>query len=122
MENDKLVRLSDVERWILTESACLDTQADRDAVVKRMRCSIPAVDAVEVRHGHWTKMLDRKFINTNRHEEQLQKEVLGYGGRVIENLRCSVCRKVTMVDNSILYSFCPHCGARMDGRREDGDA
>jgi hypothetical protein len=44
--NDKLVRLSDVERWLLTESACIDTPADRDAVVERMRCSIPAVDAV----------------------------------------------------------------------------
>jgi hypothetical protein len=48
MENDKLVRMSDVERWILTESACIDTPADRDAVVERMRYSIPAVDAVEV--------------------------------------------------------------------------
>lgn len=46
--DDKLVRMSDVERWILTESACIDTPADRDAVVERMRYSIPAVDAVEV--------------------------------------------------------------------------
>lgn len=42
--DDKLVRMSDVERWILTEPACIDTQADRDAVVERMRRSIPAVD------------------------------------------------------------------------------
>ena len=46
--DDKLVRLSDVERWILTESACIDTPADRDDVVDRMRYSIPAVYAVEV--------------------------------------------------------------------------
>lgn len=46
--DDKLVRLRDVERWILTEAACIDTPADRDAVVERMRYSIPAVDAVEV--------------------------------------------------------------------------
>ena len=48
MNNNKLVKMADVERWILTESACIDTQADRDAVVERMRYSIPAVDAVEV--------------------------------------------------------------------------
>lgn len=46
--DEKLVRMSDVERWILTEPACIDTQADRDAVVERMRYSIPTVDAVEV--------------------------------------------------------------------------
>ena len=82
--------------------------------------AIPAVDAVEVRHGRWVKTLERKFINTNRHEEQFQKEVLGYGGRVIENLQCSECRMVTMVDASIMYDYCPHCGAHMDG--EDGEA
>jgi len=130
MKDNDLIRRGDA--FTLFQKQYIDTQEGTDHVAIRInigvtKCihamqDIPAVDAVEVRHGHWTKMLDRKFINTNRHEEQLQKEVLGYGGRVIENLRCSVCRKVTMVDNSILYSFCPHCGARMDGRREDGDA
>lgn len=48
LKRDELIRRSGVERWILTESACIDTPADRDAVVERMRYSIPAVDAVEV--------------------------------------------------------------------------
>lgn len=55
--DDKLVRMSDVEQWILTEPASIDTPADRDAVVERMRYSIPAVDAVEVvrcrKCKHW---------------------------------------------------------------------
>lgn len=93
MENDKLVRLSDVERWILTESACIDTPADRDAVVERMRYSIPAVDAVEVRHGEWI-----------------------WDGYVYDTpWQCSECQKL----NDIASNYCPYCGARMDGRREE---
>jgi len=102
MENDKLVRLSDVERWILTETASLDTPADRDAVVERMRCSIPAVDAVEVRHGRWID----DFIDCI----------------------CSVCNErvdgeiVFMIDDDDMPRYCPNCGARMDGEEEHNAA
>ena len=77
--------------------------------------NIPAADVAPVRHGHWIYQSSRKFINTDVSEEKLQKEILGYGGRVVLNLQCSVCRKVTMVCNSISYEYCPHCGAKMDG-------
>lgn len=96
MENDKSVRLSDVERWILTETACIDTPADRDAVVERMRYSIPAVDAVEARHGTW------------RHD----------GSRWTNRWLCDCGYKLFEERTN----YCPNCGARMDGRREDGDA
>ena len=69
MENDKLVRLSDVERWILTETASLDTPADRDAVVERMRCSIPAVDAVEVVRCADCKYYHTEWDGTQEHYE-----------------------------------------------------
>ena len=75
----------------------------------------PSADVAPVRHGHWIYQSSRKFINTDVSEEKLQKEILGYGGRVVLNLQCSVCRKVTMVCNSISYEYCPHCGAKMDG-------
>ena len=77
--------------------------------------NIPAADVAPVRHGHWIYQSSRKYINTDINEEKLQKEILGYGGRVILNLQCSVCRKVTMVCNSISYEYCPKCGAKMDG-------
>ena len=77
--------------------------------------NIPAADVAPVRHGHWIYQSSRKFINTDVSEEKLQKEILGYGGRVVLNLQWSVCRKVTMVCNSISYEYCPHCGAKMDG-------
>lgn len=75
----------------------------------------PTEDFAPVKHGHWIYQSSRKYINTDINEEKLQKEILGYGGRVILNLQCSVCRKVTMVCNSISYEYCPHCGAKMDG-------
>ena len=56
---------------------------------------IPAVDAVEVKYGIWIKE-DYTFY------------------------RCSVCdQRISLVGNPTKY--CPNCGARMDGRREDGD-
>ena len=59
-----------------------------------------AVDAVEVRHGEW---IDHCPDNPND-----------------PRMRCSNC---TCVSEPLLkWRFCPCCGARMDGRREDGDA
>lgn len=61
---------------------------------------IPAVDAVEVRHGRW---IDETFKPW---------------GLVYHPYKCDQCG-----DHSEAPSdYCPHCGARMDGRREDGDA
>lgn len=115
MENDKLVRLSDVERWILTESACIDTPADRDAVVERMRYSIPAVGAVEKRHGAWV-------VSSTEH-------TFSDGTKARWNIwKCSRCPYVrtagweyTTEGQKPKARFCENCGARMDGRREDGD-
>ena len=57
---------------------------------------IPAVDAVEVRHAIWER---NKLGNAVFY--------------------CSECHEgVTMYPPTQL--FCYHCGARMDGRREDG--
>ena len=64
--------------------------------------------------GDWAVTKKRKFIEANKAEEQLQKYVLGYGGRVVLNVECSACRKTTMVQETIgLYNYCPHCGAKM---------
>lgn len=56
--------------------------------------SIPAVDAVEAVNGEWI-----------------------WDGYVYDApWQCSECRKL----NDIASNYCPHCGARMDGRREEG--
>lgn len=61
--------------------------------------ALPAVDAVEVRHGEWIpKNSDGSWrVDT-----------------------CSECKKDThYVRYAPAYTYCPNCGARMD--REDGD-
>jgi hypothetical protein len=49
---------------------------------------VPSADVVEVRHGEWIE------------------------GKSLE--KCSLCGKKGFPD----WKYCPHCGAKMDGRRE----
>ena len=63
--------------------------------------------------AEWEYVNEIKVIRCGTSIEREQKEALGYGGRTIETLRCSKCHKVTFVDNSIRYDYCPHCGAKM---------
>lgn len=64
------------------------------------------------------------------------KELFGTEWRTMERRRCSFCKMVTLVDDSIQYSYCPHCGAEIikprtletiladvrDGKIETGNA
>ena len=52
---------------------------------------IPTVDAVPVVHGHWKG-----------------KPIAGYS-----TVKCSVCGEA-FLENSGDWSYCPHCGAKMD--------
>lgn len=79
---------------------------------------IPSADVVEVVRGEWEKVGEQMLINLENAREQYAE--LGYPHRKILNLRCSSCRKVTMVDSSIAYDFCPHCGADMREVKVDG--
>lgn len=62
--------------------------------VSEMLRMLPAADVVEVKHGEWIK-----------HEP------------LVLSRQCSNCKgwytKTTI--NEYTYSFCPHCGAKMDG-------
>jgi len=58
---------------------------------------LPTVDAAPVRHGHW------------------KEDPSGYGFWI-----CSHCGFVSEASGAdILYRYCPHCGARMNGK--DGE-
>ena len=52
----------------------------------------PAADVVEVRHGEWKKRGNEK--------------------------KCSVCDFIYYSNNDE-WTYCPNCGARMDGERKD---
>jgi hypothetical protein len=57
----------------------------------------PIVDAVEVVHGHWIAIRDKKF-----------------GGSL--GLQCSVCRSRTRNKGG---NYCPNCGADMRERKDN---
>lgn len=67
--------------------------------VSRWVDEAPTVDAVPVVHGRW------------------KEDPSGYGFWI-----CSACGFVSEASAAnVLYKFCPHCGARMDGKDGDGN-
>lgn len=56
---------------------------------------IPAVDAVEVVHGNWKYRMEYEdFVDAD----------------------CSVCGNTSLY----MYKYCPNCGAKMDGGKDNG--
>lgn len=72
---------------------------------------LPEANVDFVRNGKWFKNGEHMIINLNNAKEQYEN--LGYLHRIEEALQCSECRKLTFVDDTIGYNFCPHCGAKM---------
>ena len=60
--------------------------------------SVPAVDAVPVVHGRWIF-----------HDDDIMPWV--------SSSECGIC-----TDSTNKTSYCPNCGAKMDGERRDSDA
>ena len=82
----------------------LSQGAMEGVIYKRTINAIPAVDAVEVVHAYWV----------NGHESRWQN--------VSDTYTCSVCGEpaTKAFGTSVKSRYCPWCGARMDGRREEG--
>lgn len=61
------------------------------------------------KHGHW----DRKII-----EEEYSRDGVPH-----VYIRCSNCRiKYHFITvNNVVFEYCPHCGAKMDGGEKDAD-
>lgn len=73
----------------------------------------------ERKTGRWIERGKDMYINLENAREQYK--ALGYPHRNELKLQCSACNKITMVDESIAYQFCPHCGTDMRERKEDGE-
>lgn len=66
----------------------------------------------ERKRGRWTLIGMKKYKTVGRTPDQ--KEVLlEKEWRREEKIQCSCCGEITMLDYSITYQFCPHCGADM---------
>ena len=63
------------------------------------------------KRGYWIYKDESLIVNLNNAKEQF--DALGQVHRTELRLQCSVCHKITMVDSSIKYEYCPHCGAEM---------
>lgn len=64
----------------------------------------PAADVVEVRHGRW-------IVFNDGTEESPQRD----------HMRCSVCGWYWSIpEHRTVFSYCPNCGAKMDGGNRNG--
>ena len=89
------MRLIDADKFILALMDASLSSVDEDTILDLVD-SVPTADVAPVVHGEWE--YNPPTINT-------------YG-----QLRCSICNWWTLdpsVDRS--YSYCPNCGAKMDG-------
>lgn len=76
---------------------------------------LPSVQT-ERKKGKWEERGKDMYINLENAREQYK--VLGYPHRYGVKLQCSACNMITIVDESIAYKFCPHCGADMRGEED----
>lgn len=81
-----------------------------DDWVYRFIQEFPSAERKRIR-GKWIYGEKRKFIDLANAD--LQYKMLGYPHRPYINMKCSSCHKITIVDETIQYNFCPHCGADM---------
>lgn len=74
---------------------------------ERVLDDMPTIDYAPVRHGKWIK----------------DKDDLYWGNHFI-HLNCSLCGGEAHINRFgtayILSNYCPNCGAKMDGGKEDG--
>ena len=124
MEND-LIRRSDAVHAI--HERIKQIGKDKDPYVLSIRQSvreIPAVDAVEEKQGFWKvagtghpKPGNQRFRKQDQWTVYKCSNCGASNGRNRSDPYCRHCGARMLVDN------CRYCynGARMDGRREDGD-
>ena len=94
------------KKYIDTSPVILDLTAMKrefdaislDGIIKALK-EAPAADVVEVVHAEW-----------------VMKETM-VRSPFAKNAYCSVCYEET----SYPYNYCPHCGAKMDGWKDETD-
>ena len=92
-------------------------QAGMDEYALKCIDEQPTIDAVPVRHGEW--IIDGAFTYNLENDGKAYEPVY----------RCSCCHRQTesylrldepkMPEDADFPEFCPHCGARMDGGKDD---
>lgn len=99
---DEYIPRKDLEKWLRTEMASLDTEGDREFVIERLREEIRAADVAPVRHGRWI-------------ENESKRETYGTLTREYWNCeKCGIeiCSTLPVFDLTA-WHYCPNCGAHM---------
>lgn len=73
--------------------------------------AVIADDVEEKNVATWEIEEERCFIEPSTCEEM--ERMTGEWHHKYINQRCTNCNHVTIVDSSIFYEYCPHCGCKM---------
>lgn len=110
---DKYINADDLMQNIAVEYDKYNPQSPLDSNVRRGISLVgelikkqPTADVQPVKHGRWIA-------------KQKRKPNYNYGVPY-EDYHCSQCT-YKLSDNGLVsrYNYCPNCGARMDGARDD---
>lgn len=88
----------------------MDEPIPFETLVSDLRDAIPSVDAAPVVHGLWMPVYESEMTGWD-------PAVAGrdpIGGYI-----CSACKEEAVYDCNdkfVLSNYCPHCGAKMDGK------
>lgn len=75
--------------------------------------TFPTIEAEPVKHGRWEFEAKWQYKNCDGRGME-RKEIFGTTKRTFNRLKCSRCKKAVVIDDTITYAYCPHCGAKMD--------
>ena len=91
------IEKNEVQKRIASIATIAKSDVQKALIGRALYCidHIPAADVAPVRHGRW-------------------EVVVGSDGK--EHMVCTVCRK--QQDLTGVFSYCPDCGANMDGDRD----
>ena len=79
---------------------CSDKQNTILGVVSTIE-NTPTADVVEVKHGEWIEA----YVEYNWHATNY--------------VYCSLCKETRPYGDQRIYNYCPKCGAKMDGGKEE---
>ena len=99
IDADALLESVKSKRLIFEESTPIEEAiAEQVSVFEEAIEEAPTTDVVEVRHGEW------RIVDSD----------IGY-----VELECSLCRNKLLFNTDDGFTYCPNCGAKMDGERSE---
>lgn len=113
MANDTISRQAAIATAISGRVRTLPTTEDGENWIRvnEVRDSLLSLPSAE-RRGRWKYEAGFKYKRGGRNTEA--KQIFGTEWRTMQRLKCSVCGMVVLVDDTIKYEYCPHCGARCE--------